>query len=170
MVDNTPQRIIDALGLKPHPLEGGWFAETYRCDEGLEAAAVDGRYGGPRTCSTAIYYLLTHDTFSEMHRLRSDEIFHHYLGDAVEILLLHPDGSGECLLLGTDFTKGERPQVVVPRGVWQGARLLRPAGYALLGTTVAPGFEVEDYESGNREDLCRDWPAFAEKIEARTHP
>jgi hypothetical protein len=164
----TADQIQSILGLEPHPAEGGYFAETYRATETISGPALPGRYAGPRAISTAIYYMLTPQTFSEMHRLASDEVFHFYLGDPVEMLQLHPDGNGELLTLGSDILSGMRPQVVVPAGVWQGARL-RPGGaFALLGTTVAPGFEYQDYTSGERAALLEAYPRFAERIVALT--
>ena len=159
----TADEIRALLRLAPHP-EGGFFRETWRAAEALPAGALPARYGGPRALGTAIYYLLTPATFSEMHRLASDEIFHFYLGDPVEMLLLAPDGSGEAILLGPDLAAGMRPQVAVPRGVWQGARLREGGRFALLGTTVAPGFEYADYESGARADLLAAYPAHAPAI------
>jgi predicted cupin superfamily sugar epimerase len=164
----TAAQVISALRLQPHPREGGYFVETYRSQEELPSGALPTRYPGPRSVSTAIYYLLTPETFSEMHRLRSDEVFHFYLGSPVEMLHLWPDGSGQVVTLGTDLAADMRPQVVVPRGVWQGARL-RPGGdFALLGTTVAPGFDYADYEAGDRDVLVKAYPAFRESIEALT--
>jgi hypothetical protein len=157
--------IVAALGLEPHP-EGGHFAEIYRSDESLPAGALPGRYGGARAFGTAIHYLLGPDDVSAMHRITSDEIFHFYLGDPVEQLHLRPDGSHQVLVIGPDIAAGERPQVVVPRGVWQGARV-RPGGrFALMGTTVAPGFDFADFEMGDTGALVRDWPGAAEMIAA----
>jgi uncharacterized protein len=118
--------------------------------------------------STAIYYLLTPETFSALHRLRSDEVFHFYLGDPVEMLQLLPGGEGRLHVLGTDLAAGMRPQVVVPRDVWQGARLLPGGSLALLGTTVAPGFDPADCESGKRDALVAAYPDFRERIVALT--
>ena len=100
-----------------------------------------------------------------MHRVKSDEIFHFYLGDPVEMLQLWPDGSHRVVTIGTEIGRGMRPQVVVPRGVWQGTRLLSGGKVALLGCTVSPGFEYDDYESGRRAELVREWPAARERIE-----
>ena len=155
------------LGLAPHPREGGWYVRTYEAAEVVDVA----RYGGPRRTGTAIYYLLEPGTFSEMHVLESDEIFHHYAGGAVEMLQLFEDGTSQRVVIGKDLNAGERPQVVVRRGVWQGARLLskssgliRDEGWALLGCTVSPGFEFADYRSAGREELCAKWPAEREMI------
>src|SRR3954462_7105439 len=96
----TADQIIDLLKLEPHPKEGGYFRETYRSPATVAAAHLPGNYPSQRSVCTAIYYLLTPDTFSAMHRLPGDEVFHHYLGDAVEILLLHRDGRSEIVRLG----------------------------------------------------------------------
>jgi predicted cupin superfamily sugar epimerase len=102
--------------------------------------------------------------FSALHRLRGDEVFHFYLGDPVEMLHLRPDGTGGTITLGSAPHAGMHPQVVVPAGVWQGARIAPGGRYALLGCTVAPGFELEDFELGKRDSLVREYPAHAEMI------
>jgi predicted cupin superfamily sugar epimerase len=161
----TADEVKEILGLKPHPVEGGWFVRTYESGERVAAETFeDRRYAGARFTGTAIYYLLEPATFSEMHRLRSDEVFHFYMGDAVEMLQLHEDGRGERILIGTDLVAGERPQVLARRGVWQGSRLKTGGKWALMGCTVCPGFEYEDYEEGWREVLAERWPEWAEMI------
>ncbi len=155
--------IVAALGLQPHP-EGGFFAETYRSDERI---AID-RYGAERTVSTAIYFMVTAESPSRVHRVRSDEIWHVYAGDPLEMLQLHPDGRGERIALGTRIAKGERPQVVVPRGVWQGVRVQPGGRFGLVGATVAPGFDFADFEMGAREELRSRFPSVAELIDALT--
>ena len=147
------------LGLVPLPQEGGFYAETYRSTEKLS---------GGRSLSTAIYFLLTPDSFSALHRLASDEIWHFYLGDPVEMVQLAPPGSGRLLTLGADLASGMRPQIVVPHGVWQGASLLPGGKFALLGATVSPGFEFADFELGQREPLLAAFPEFSESIAALT--
>jgi len=165
----TAEDVKRLLRLVPHSREGGWYIRTYESPEMLAPVAFsDGRYAGPRRTGTAIYYLLEPDTFSEMHRLRSDEIFHFYAGDAVEMLQLLPGGEGKVVRIGVDLEQGERPQIVVPRGVWQGSRLVPGGKWALLGCTVSPGFEFEDYEAGEREQLLAHWPDFADMIRALT--
>jgi uncharacterized protein len=157
------QEIIDILNLKPLPAEGGFFMESYRADESF--AVLPGRYHNEQRCfSTAIYYLLTPDTISAIHKLASDEIFHFYAGDLVEMLQLFPDGRGKVIKIGSDLKAGLRPQVVVPRGTWQGSRLADGGQFALLGTTVAPGFEFTDFEAGIREMLVDLYPEYANLI------
>jgi predicted cupin superfamily sugar epimerase len=162
------EEIIRTLNLESHPEEGGFFVETYRSEEQVALDGLPARYTGARSHSTAIYYLLTQETFSEMHRLQSDEVFHFYLGDPVEMLQLWPDGEGRVVKLGTDLVAGMRPQVVVKSGVWQGARLASGGSYALLGCTVAPGFDYVDYESGQQDALIREYPQFGTLISALT--
>jgi uncharacterized protein len=165
----TAEDVKKLLGLQPHPREGGFYVRTYESAESIGASAFeDSRYAGARRTGTAIYYLLEQGTFSEMHRLKSDEVFHFYAGDAVEMLQLREGGSGATVVIGNDLLRGQRPQVVVARGVWQGTRLLEGGRWALLGCTVSPGFEFEDYESGPRESLCVQWPEFMEQITALT--
>ena len=164
----TADELIALLNLQPHPKEGGFFRETYRAPEAWPAAALPARYRGDRSASTAIYYLLTPNSFSALHRLQTDEVFHFYLGSPVRMLQLLPDGTGRTLVLGPDIRNGQHVQVVVPRGVWQGS-LLEPGGdFALLGCTVAPGFEYADYESGGRDALLAQYPAFADLIRRLT--
>src|ERR1017187_7256436 len=162
------EEIIALLKLKPHPKEGGFYSETYRAGETIPANVLPTRYAGPRAFGTCIYYLLTGSTFSAMHRLQSDEIFHFYLGDPVEMLQLWPDGTGKTVTLGSDLQAGMQPQVIVARGVWQGSRLVAGGRFALLGCPVAPGFDFADYEHGRRTDLIRQYPQFHEKILALT--
>jgi len=164
----TAMELLEILELKPLPLEGGYYRETYRSSLVLPASYLSGTYPGCRSAGTAIYYLLTPETFSALHRLRGDEVFHFYLGDPVEMLQLPPDGTGQLLTLGTDLRSGQLPQALAPAGVWQGSRL-RPGGqFALLGTTMAPGFDFADFEAGQREVLQRLYPAFADWIERLT--
>jgi len=166
----TADQIIALFNLKPHPEEGGYFAETYRSPETLSENALPSRFKGIRSFGTAIYYLLTPETFSAIHRLQSDEIFHFYFGDPVEMLQLRPDGSGKVITIGSDILNGMQPQVVVPRGVWQGAKLSKDGRFALLGTTVSPGFEWVDYEPGRKDQLLKSYPEFQEWIIALANP
>jgi uncharacterized protein len=161
------EEIIKKLNLIPHP-EGGFFCETYRSEEKISEKHLPVRYKNDRNIGTCIYYLLTKDTFSAMHKLKSDEIFHFYLGDPVRMLNLFPDGSGKIINLGCDLSKNYYPQVLVNQNVWQGSRLVDGGVFALLGTTVSPGFEFADYETGNRSSLINHYPEFKEMISKLT--
>jgi predicted cupin superfamily sugar epimerase len=164
----TADDVIRSLDLRPHPVEGGYFRETYRSTVTLPASALPG-YSGPRSVSTAIYYLLKPGHVSELHVLPGDEVFHFYLGSPVKMLQLWPEGVGREVVLGPDLAAGQVPQLVVPAGVWQGTRLLGDVGFALLGCTVAPGFDYADYVGGTRAELTAKWPSFADEI-ARLTP
>jgi predicted cupin superfamily sugar epimerase len=157
--------IMDFLGLEPHPCEGGFFREVYRSAASFEPGPP---FAGPRSHGTAIYYLLTPETRSAMHRLPGDEIFHFYQGDPVEMLLLHPGGQGSLLTLGAAL-ESTLPMQVVPGGTWQGSRLVEGGRWALLGATMAPGFDYADYESGT-DRLLREYPVFSERIEMLLPP
>ena len=180
----TAETVKNLLGLVKHPREGGWYVRTWESEEFVAAEAfTDGRYDGPRRTSTAIYYLLEPGTFSEMHVLESDEIFHHYIGDAVEMLELFADGTSRVTVIGKDIAAGQRVQHTVRRGVWQGSRLLgygsgllssdaasaEASGWALLGCTVSPGFEFADYRDASCAELVEGWPREAERIRRLTN-
>lgn len=164
----SAREIIDRLQLEPLTIEGGYFRETYRAPLMLPAGALPTDYAGSRNASTCIYYLLTPETFSAIHRVRSDEIFHFYAGDPVEMLQLWPTGDANVVTLHNDLAPGHEPQVVVPAGVWQGCRLAPGGEWALLGCTVAPGFDYADFELGQRGDLVSAYPKYKSLILALT--
>lgn len=149
----TPSRLKQLLDLSPLPTEGGFFKEVYRSPY-----------------STAIYYLLEPGTCSRLHRLTGDEIYHFYRGDAVQLLLLRPDGSSEERCLGSALEDGQTVQCVVPAGVWQGARLKPGGAWALLGTTMAPPFSWGGFSLGSRGALLAAYPEHAALIRALTEP
>jgi predicted cupin superfamily sugar epimerase len=158
------QEIIERLGMSPHREEGGHFVETYRSQEAIPRQALPERYSSKRAIGTAIYYLLTPDTVSALHKLESDEIFHFYLGDPVSMLQLHPDGSTSVITLGQHIQAGQQPQVVAPHGSWQGSCLQKGGEFALLGCTMAPGFDWCEYEAGDRLELLKQYPEHEELI------
>jgi len=163
-----PEEIAKELKLQPLPEEGGFYAETYKSPIELPPNIVSPPLTSARPASTAIYYLLTPDTFSALHRLPNDEIFHFYLGDPVELLELYGDGQGRVVRLGQGIFEGMRPQHVVKGGIWQGSRLIAGGSFALLGTTVTPGFSFQDYEAGRREELVNLYPDFGQLIRRLT--
>jgi hypothetical protein len=162
----TAQQIIERLQLEPLTIEGGYFRETYRSKLQLPGSALPREYGGERSASTAIYYLLTPETISAIHRVKSDEVFHFYAGDPVEMLQLRPDGSTEVIVIGNDLAAGQVPQVVVLGGVWQGCRLVASGRWALMGCTVAPGFDYADFTAGKRAELIESHPKCRDMITA----
>jgi predicted cupin superfamily sugar epimerase len=160
----TAKHIQELLGLKPLPVEGGYFGEVYRSTHCLSTEALPGCYPSERPLATAIYYMLTPETFSAMHRLRGDETYHFYLGDPVEMLMLKPGGTAEAVLIGPDIASGMRLQHTVCGGTWQGSRLTAGGKFALMGTTMAPGFDPADYDGGRRDELSAAYPKYAALI------
>jgi len=158
----TADEIKILLNLRPHPKEGGFFRRTYTASGTLDLPR------GTRPASTAIYFLLEPGNFSQMHVLDSEEVFHFYLGDPVEMHQLNPDGSSAVFILGPDLQAGQQVQFTVPAGVWQGTQLIGDGKVALLGCTVTPGFDFADYRSASYAELVAKWPGEAERIRALT--
>ncbi len=160
----TIEKIIEKLSLIPLVKEGGLYHQTYRSSLHIDKNFLPEIYSGKRSISTAIYYFLASETFSAMHKLPSDEIYHFYLGDPVEMLQLKPDGSGEIITIGNRIEEDMLPQVVLKANSWQGSKLIDDGEFALLGTTVSPGFEFDDYVHGDRGLLIKEYPEFREMI------
>ena len=156
--------IIRLLDMKPLTIEGGFFRETYRSPAEFDFPL----YRGPRSLATAIYYLLTPDTFSRMHRVPGEEIFHFYLGDPVEMIQLASGKQGEVIVMGHELAAGMKVQHVVSGGAWQGARLQKGGSFALMGTTMSPGFDYSDYETPDVNALVGEWPDFATLVRSLT--
>ncbi len=154
------EAVIERLGLVPLPGEGGYYRQTY-VRAGADPMSPD---------ATAIYYLVTRATFSAMHRVAHDEIFHFYFGDAVEMLHLMADGSVREVRMGGDVLAGEVPQVVVAGSTWQGLSLAGDArhGFALMGTTMTPGYSERGFELGERAALTARYPSAAARIRELT--
>ena len=166
---SSAQEIIEKLDLVPLPEEGGFYRETYRSNtEKLPATVFGINAETKRSISTAIYYMVTAESFSAIHRIKSDEVFHFYAGDPVEMIQFDDQGNLSRTIIGNDILGGETPQVVVPKGVWQALRLVDGGKWALLGTTVAPGFEFEDFEVGTREQMTNLFPHLSNDIQRFT--
>ncbi|TDI99333.1 MAG: cupin domain-containing protein [Deltaproteobacteria bacterium] len=165
----TADQIIATLELEPHP-EGGFFRETYRATETLSRAVLPSRFRGERAFSTAIYFLIQGKQFSALHRICSDELWHFYLGEPLEFVEITSDGRLTMTLLGHGITTVTRPQAVIPAGSWFGSRLARPDphAFALVGCTVAPGFDFADFELASREKLLEAYPQHEDMIRAMT--
>lgn len=160
----TAEEIIKILNLKPFPREGGYFRETYRSKEIIPGDFLPSRYKTSKCFSTAIYYLLTPEVFSALHRLHTDEIFHFYLGDTVIMLQLHHDGTSDVITLGREIDKNQHTQIIVPKNTWQGCFLKEGGKFALMGTTMSPGFCESDFEVGLRKELVQRYPDREELI------
>lgn len=151
----TAQEVINILQLEPLSMEGGYFRRNYCSPQ----VTTDGKPMG-----TAIFYLLTPDSFSRLHKLPSDEVYHFYLGDPVELTVLLPDGTGKTVVLGNDLMRGMIPQFCVPADCWQGSCLAANGAWALVGTTMSPGFVDEDFIPAERGSLLAQYPDFQNKI------
>lgn len=164
----TAEQIMRALNLEPLPVEGGYFRQTYVAAESVARSALAPRYLGDKPFTTAIYYLLTPDTFSALHRLPTDEVYHFYLGDRVELVELHADGRSSVTYMGSKILEDEVVQHVARAGSWQGSRVVAGGQWALLGTSMSPGYTQEDFELGERQALIAAYPQMREMITALT--
>lgn len=159
--------LIRLLRLERHP-EGGWFRRTYEGVDRLPAECLPPRFGGERPIATAILYLLEGCDFSAFHRLKSDEMWHFYEGSSLTLYTLQEGGTLNAATLGRNVHGGERFQAVVPAGCWFAARVNDPEGFALVGCTVAPGFDYTDFEMADREALATRYPQHRKIIESLT--
>lgn len=162
--------LMERFHLAELPVEGGVFYRGYLSPENIPAEVLPERYHHDHPFGSGIYYLLTpnSNSFSAMHILPTDEIYHFYLGDPVEMLQLYPDGSSKRIILGQDLMAGQEVQVVAPRDVWQGSHLLPGGKFALMGTTMAPGYIDEDFILGQRADLISQYPDCSDLIRTLT--
>ena len=158
---------IDALDLEPLPEEGGWYREVYRAAESIPADALPARFDGPRCFATQIYYLLPGDDISAFHRVRQDETWHFYEGDPLTLHTLDAEGTYARQRLGRAFPDAHF-QLTVPAGVLFAATVEAPGAFALVGCTVAPGFEFADFEAPPRADLLAQYPEHAAVIRRLT--
>jgi predicted cupin superfamily sugar epimerase len=158
---------IQKLGLEPHP-EGGYYRQTYRSDLVLARENLPPQYTGPRPASTSIYFLLRGNDFSAFHRLRSDELWHFYLGEALVVHVIEGDGQYSEIQLGNDAEADEVLQAVVTAGCWFASRIRKGKSFALVGCTVSPGFDFDDFELAKREELARRYPQHREAIDKLT--
>ena len=166
----TAEEIIELLGLKPHPT-CGFVAETYRSPQKISQQALPPAYEGSRPFASVLYFMVTADAHIRLHRIRSDQMYHHYMGDPLEVLLLYPDGTGTITTLGSHLTSGMRPQLLIPGGTFHTSRVRKGrAGnaFALLGTTEWPGFETPDLELADPDKMIAAYPALRREIEEFT--
>lgn len=153
--------LVETLNLEPHP-EGGYYTEVYRSEGIIETEEDD--FPDGRHFSTSIYYLLKSEDQSYFHRIKSDEVWHHYEGSSLTIHLISRSGSYREIHLGKNLRKGQKPQQIVPSGYWFGVTVDEPDSYSLCGCTVSPGFDFDDFEMADRETLLRKFPDHKEII------
>lgn len=159
---------VEKYNLTPHP-EGGFYAETYRSFENIPQTTLPAGFTGERSFSTGIYFLLEKNNFSAFHKIKSDEMWHFYQGEALEIFVIYPvSGKMDIIRLGDDPDKGETFQAVVPANTWFASRPASGSKYALVGCTVAPGIDFQDFEMAEREKLKASFPQHEKLIEELT--
>jgi uncharacterized protein len=163
----TAEEIKGMLGLQPHPT-CGFVAETYRSSLKIPASALPEAYECDRPYGSALYFLVTPNAQIVMHRIRSDQLYHHYLGEPLEVLMLYQNGTGEVVTVGSDLGAGQRPQLFLPGGTFHTSRLAAEASYALLASTEWPGVERPDVEHADIEALMDSYPDFRDEIHAFT--
>lgn len=165
--DESVRQLIELLALARHP-EGGWYRETYRATETMAASGLPSRFSGDRSFATAIYFLLRRGEISALHRIKSDEVWHFYAGTSLTLQILSPADEHREIRLGPDLAAGETFQATVPAGCWFGAEVTGAGDYALVGCTVAPGFDFADFEMGCRSELMAAFPAQRALIQQLT--
>ena len=167
MTNQNAKYWIENLQLEPHP-EGGYFRQTYRSEMVIASEALPAGFGGARAASTAIYFLLERENFSAFHRLRSDEVWHFYAGDPLIVHVIEPEGKYSSILLGRDPEAGQVLQDVVRAGCWFASHVADWKSFAVVGCTVAPGFDFEDFKMGKREELVARYPQHRDLIRRLT--
>ena len=155
------KHLIATLELQPHP-EGGYYKETYRCNQSLTT-----EYGTQRNISTAIYFLLENENKSHFHRIKSDELWFFHQGESLEILLIEKQEL-KIILLGNNIALGETPQAMVPANTWFASRVKNSIGHSLVSCTVAPGFDFRDFEMAKKKTLLTEFPLLKKEIEVMT--
>ncbi len=166
-MQKTAKYWIEKLNLTKHP-EGGYFKEIYRSDEIIKKQHLPLRFSGDRSFSTSIYYLLDKNDFSAFHKIKSDEQWHFYAGTSLSIFVISPSGDVETIVLGNDPDKGERLTAIIKKNYWFAAKPNDKNSYSLVGCTVAPGFDFNDFILGKREDLVKEFPQHSKIIVAMT--
>ncbi len=161
------EKIVDQLELIPHP-EGGFYKEVYRSSGVLPKAALGAAFSGDRNYCTSIYFLLTSANFSAFHRIQQDEVWHFYAGSPLTVHVIDAEGNYSANLVGNLLTDGIQPQFVVPAGCWFASSVESENSFALVGCTVAPGFDFADFELAQRADLVAEFPAHKNIIERLT--
>lgn len=156
---------IQELNLEKHP-EGGWFREVYRSSENLSKTCLPDRYNDRRAMATSIYFLLEENDFSVFHRIKSDETWHFYDGSPLELHTIDKYGTHAILELGLEAQNQQSPQITIPFGTWFSAR--SKGDYTLVGCTVAPGFDFNDFEMGSYKALLKTFPQHAVLIRTYT--
>jgi len=160
------ESLIASLALEKHP-EGGWYQEVYRSTGVIPQAALPEGFVDERAYSTSIYFLLSGNEYSAFHRIKQDEMWHFYEGDGLTVHVIDKSGDYSEKKLGRNLQDGESFQQLVEAGDWFGASV-PSGGFALVGCTVAPGFDFADFEMADRESLLSQFPQHHAMIKGLT--
>jgi len=161
------QEIVDKLGLLPHP-EGGFYKETYRSEGEITEGSLNENFSSNRSYCTGIYFLLTKDNFSAFHKIKQDEMWHFYDGDPLAVDIIDKEGKYIKQLIGNNFSKNQVPQFVVPKGCWFASSVEDGGEYSLVGCTVSPGFDFDDFQLATRHSLTTTYPKHQQIISKLT--
>lgn len=153
----TSKEIIKKLDLQPHP-EGGYFKEVYRSEDEMKIEGLPERFQSARCFGTSIYYLLDGEQFSAFHKLQSDETWHFYLGSQIILHLINEEGLYSEVILGQNLNEDEQLQFTIPHGTWFAAEVKNKSSFSLVGCTVYPGFDFDDFQIGNKDELINLYP------------
>lgn len=164
---DTKKLLIEKLNLLPHP-EGGYFSETYRSKEIIKKANLPARYNGDRNLCTSIYFLLDDNNFSAFHRLKTDEVWYFHYGNSLLLNTIDEHGNLSQIILGPDFQSGQKFRHTVPAGHWMSASVLNEQGFSLVGCSMSPGFDYDDFELADRKKLIELFPWHKVIIEKYT--
>lgn len=164
----SSKELVNKLDFQPHP-EGGYFKEVYRSEEEMKSEDLPERYKSPRCFGTSIYYMLEGERFSSFHKLKSDEIWHFYLGSPIILHLINKEGKYSKVIVGQNVDEDEHLQFTIPHGTWFAAEVKDKSSFSLVGCTVSPGFDFADFEMGERNNLIEMFPKFKDIIEKLTH-
>jgi predicted cupin superfamily sugar epimerase len=161
----TVQQLVRQYNMLPHP-EGGYYKETYRSKQVIVQSALPEEFSGDRNCSTAIYFLLEQGNFSAFHKIKSDECWHFYAGQTLEVFVLLPNGHLDIIQLGNDISNGETFQYVVPANCWFASKPKANTSFSFVGCTVAPGFDFKDFELAKADELIQLYPQHKNSIQS----
>lgn len=167
MADLTAEQVIEALGLVPHHT-CGLVAQTFVSPHVIPESALPAGFSGERSLGAVMYFMVTPEARTRLHAIRSDQVYHHYMGDPLEVLLLYPDGAGEVRIVGNDLAAGMRPQLFVPGGTVHMSRVRPGSGYALLGTSEWIGVDPADVLTPSPGELAARFPAMAKELASFT--
>ncbi|XP_041349735.1 uncharacterized protein LOC121369008 [Gigantopelta aegis] len=166
-MSSRPEQLIAHHNMIPHP-QGGYCCELYRSQDTVSQEDMSFRYSGDRSVSSSFYYLLVNEQVAKLHRLKSPGIWHFYEGSPLIIHEFVPNGDYKMHTLGPDVAKDETFQAVLPRCSWVGACLKDPKSHTLVGCTISPGYELDDFQLANRQDVLEKFPRYQKIIELLT--